>query len=189
MLANHFAQVFRQEHREIRDALFALAAAFKDRDKERISQAIYRTVELTGPHFRYEEEALYPSLIEIFGQDYVEKLFAEHDRAIGTAEALAELAAKANLDNRDAQRASDLVRSILPHVSDCEGLSIMVEAFPDERVREILDARETCRREELNLLRWATKMRKRPHVRVQAEERPAPRLSLEPDPSVCIPGA
>ena len=185
MLANRFSEVFRQEHRKIRDALFALAQAFQDRDRDRISASIEEIAELTGPHFRYEEEALYPSLVEIFGEAYIEKLLSDHDRAIGTAKALSELAAKKDLDRHDSQRAADFVRSILPHVSDCEGLSIMVETFPDVRIQRVLEVREACRREGLGLLQWATKVRKRPYERVQADSIAAE--SRETD--WCMPGA
>ena len=184
MLANRFSGVFRQEHREIRDALFALAQAFQERDKDRISATIEDIAGLAGPHFRYEEEALYPALVEIFGEAYIEKLLSDHDRAIGTAEALSELAPKENLSRNDAQRAVDFVRSILPHVSDCEGLSIMVETFPEAQIQKVLDARETSRREGLDLLQWATRARKRPYERVEAN--PIVAETLRND--WCIPG-
>lgn len=169
MLANRFSEMFRQEHRKIRDALFTLDKAFQDLDRDRISATIEEIAELTGPHFRYEEEALYPALAEIFGEAYIEKLLSDHDRAIGTAEALSKLAAKEDLNWHDSQRATDFVRSILPHVSDCEGLSIMVETFPDEQVQRILETREACAREGLDLIQWATRVRRRPYEKVQAD--------------------
>jgi hypothetical protein len=39
---------------------------------------------LVRPHFRYEEEALYPTLKQFLGE-YVDSLVEEHDGAIGTA--------------------------------------------------------------------------------------------------------
>lgn len=69
MLADRFTQVFREEHRSVRDTLLDLIRAFEDRDKRRISLLLHQTARLTGPHFRYEEEALYPGLTELFGFD------------------------------------------------------------------------------------------------------------------------
>ena len=43
-------------------------------------------------------------------------------------------------------------RSILPHVSDCDGLSIMVERFPDERIRTILETRQRALAADVDLL-------------------------------------
>jgi len=56
----------------------------------------------------------------------------DHDRAIGSAIRLVELAGKETFDDGDVARVARLIRGVLPHVSDCDGLSIMVEKFPDE---------------------------------------------------------
>lgn len=53
-------------------------------------------------------------------------------------------------------------RSILPHVSDCDGLSIMVERLPPARVEAIFAARARARAADVDLLRWAAQLRERP---------------------------
>jgi hypothetical protein len=50
-----------------------------------VQRLLQKTAELTGPHFRYEEEVLYPGLVEIFGGKYIGSLFTAHDGAIGVA--------------------------------------------------------------------------------------------------------
>ncbi len=167
MLADQFAQVFRDEHRKIRDALLDLIQAFQNRDKPRIQALLNQTAVYTGPHFRYEEEALYPALVEIFGPEYVEELLRAHDRAIATAKKLIDKAGKDALTDQDVAEATSLIRTVLPHVSDCDGLSIMVERLPDARVRAILDARETSRRAALDLLQWVEQVRRRPAAAAQ----------------------
>jgi len=57
-----------------------------------------------------------------------------------------------------------LIRGLLPHVSDCEGLSIMVERLPEEKVDTVLEARDRARQEDLNLLEWADSVRERPRI-------------------------
>ncbi|HXF71060.1 MAG TPA: hemerythrin domain-containing protein [Actinomycetota bacterium] len=157
-----FTRIFREEHRRVRDGLLDLAEAFRARDRSR-AQALLRDVaELTGPHFRYEEESLYPALVRIFGAAYVEKLLADHDRAIAAARRLTELAGADELREEDVEEATELVRQVLPHVSDCEGLSLMVERFEEETVRSILDARARALDEGLDLMRWAEEVRGRP---------------------------
>lgn len=162
MLADQFARIFRDEHRQVRDALLELREAFAERDARRIGDLLQRIAALTGPHFRYEEEALYPALTDIFGQAYIEKLLSDHDGAIRNANRLVELAGKEALSGEDVAEAEALIRSILPHVSDCEGLSIMVERLPEERVQGVLDTREASLSEGLDLLQWATRARARP---------------------------
>ncbi|MFB3923677.1 MAG: hemerythrin domain-containing protein [Terriglobia bacterium] len=162
MLADQFSQIFRQEHRIVRDTLLDLIQAFVSRDKSRIQELIGQVAEHTGPHFRYEEESLYPELVPIFGAEYVERLFSDHDRAIGTAKQLAALGARESLSDQDVAQAVVWVRSILPHVSDCDGLSIMVERLDEDKVQAIFDSRERSNAAGLNLLVWAEQVRKRP---------------------------
>lgn len=161
-LSDEFTEIFRNEHRQVRDALLGLIDAFQARDRERIAQLLEQTATLTGPHFRYEEETLYPALTTIFGESYVEHLFAEHDGAIERARALVGLAQQESLADADVSRAVRFLREILPHVSDCDGLSVMVEVLPEEQVQSILAARERSRRAGLDLLSWATTVRGRP---------------------------
>lgn len=161
MLADQFTQIFREEHRQVRDLLLDLIQAFQARDKSRIHTLLNQIAALTGPHFRYEEESLYPALTEIFGEEYVEKLLGDHDGAIRSAGRLIQLSNKEPLTNEDITEAIRLIRGILPHVSDCDGLSIMVERLPAEKVQSILDSRDHSLQEGLNLVDWAGHVRQR----------------------------
>ena len=164
-LAERFASVFRQEHRDIRDTLFELMEGFDCQSLPKIRHCLRRALDIIGPHFRYEEESIFPALVPLFGPGYVDRLLAEHDSAIGIAIRLDNIAAQTEVSADDGSRMTALIRSrLLPHVSDCDGLSIMVERLPDETVRQILRAREQSLREGLDLFRWATQIRKRPAV-------------------------
>lgn len=162
MVADRFAYVFRNEHREIRDALLGLVRAFESRCPETIGSSLTLVARLAGPHFRYEEEALYPSLAEIFGQDYIDKLFFDHDRAIGSAKRIVALAASDPPADGEIEEAVRLVKGILPHVSDCEGLSLMTETFPSTKMRALMAARDRALRQGLDLLTWSAEVRGRP---------------------------
>ena len=162
MFADQFTQFFREAQRRIRDTLLELIPAFQNRDKGRIEFLLKQAATLTGPHFRYEEETLYPALVDIFGKDYVEELLRAHDRAIKGAKRMIELAGHDPLTDEGVEEATRLTRNILPHVSDCDGLSIMVERLPDRMVQGILDARDSSQRAGLDLLQWADQVRNRP---------------------------
>jgi len=162
MLADQFSRIFREEHRQVRDALLDLIAAFSNEDCVGAQVLLQRAAALTGPHFRYEEEALYPALIPIFGPEYIEELLQDHDLAIGTAQKLVGLAAKESLTKDEIQSAVGLIRNVLPHVSDCDGLSIMVERLPESTVQSILEARERSNQAGLDLLQWTSQVRRRP---------------------------
>lgn len=59
--ADRFSATFRAEHRQVRDLLLELVQAYQNREKNRISALLSDLASCTGPHFRYEEEVLYPS--------------------------------------------------------------------------------------------------------------------------------
>ncbi|MPZ19911.1 MAG: hemerythrin domain-containing protein [Luteitalea sp.] len=161
MLANEFSKIFREEHRCVRDALFDLIDAFDQRDTGRASSLLQQIAGCTGPHFRYEEEALYPALTDVYGAGYVEQLLTAHDGVIAAAGELSALSGKAELSTDDVERGKQLTRGILPHVSDCEGLSIMVERLPEDVVRTILDTRTRATDAGLDLMRWSREVRQR----------------------------
>lgn len=156
-----FTETFRTEHRQVRDLLLELVEAFGRLDAARARTLVTAVAEATGPHFRYEEEAMYPQLTGIFGDSYVEKLLDDHDGAIRNARELVQLAGHERLTEQQAGRGTELTRQILPHVSDCDGLSIMVETLPDESVERILTAREKALGAGLDLLTWAATDRER----------------------------
>ena len=160
-LADEFTEVFRSEHRQVRDALLGLIEAFEGRDADRARSLLGDIAALTGPHFRYEEESLYPALTAFFGSQYVEKLLGDHDAAIGAAARLVEIAGQDALAGEDVSEATRLVRGILPHVSDCDGLALMVEVLEPEAVESILSTRERALEEGLGLLEWAKRKRRR----------------------------
>ena len=136
-----------------------LIQAFRNRDVSNVCHFLNQAAALAGPHFRYEEEAFYPALIEVLDEEQVQKLLSDHDRAIDAARNLVELAAQSELTEQDAQSGAKYARSLLPHVFECDGLSIMAELLPDKTMQRVLEARDQSRGARLDLLRWADTVR------------------------------
>lgn len=78
---------------------------------------------------------------------------------IGAARQIGELLESPQFGESEASEVKDLARSILPHVSDCDGLAIMVESVPEGTVGEVLETRAPSRAEGIDLLRWAEGIR------------------------------
>jgi hypothetical protein len=159
---DRFATVFREEHRIVRDLLLDLVDGYETGNPGRAGKVLSEVARITGPHFRYEEEALYPALVPVFGPDYIEKLLGDHDLAIASARRLVELTDDRALSAAETSEAVRLTRGILPHVSDCEGLTIMVELFPEPALESVLESRARAREAGLDLLTWAREVRTRP---------------------------
>lgn len=154
-LAEHFTDIFRTEHRSVRDLIMELIQAFKAREQDKIRIRLEDLAALTGPHFRYEEESLYPQLTAFFTDEYVTKLYSDHSMAIGNAKKLISIANQKALTDEDITLAVRTLQSIMPHVSDCDGLSILIETLPSEDIQKVLDTRDIARSKNLNLIQWA----------------------------------
>ena len=50
---------------------------------------------------------------------------------------------------------------MLPHVSDCDGLAVMVELLPECQIKSIISARDIAIKENISLLKWAKDLRLR----------------------------
>jgi len=155
MLADQFTEAFREEHRQMRDMLLGLMAAVEANDVESVRRGIEEMAAHAGPHFHHEEQVLYPALAEIYGDDYVERLGAEHDAALEAVRELAELAEAEEITPQGAEYGLELIRRLLPHVSDRDGLAMIVEVLPEETVHEIVRGREKSKRSGKTLLELA----------------------------------
>lgn len=149
---------FREDHRKIRDLILELAASLRQRDLPRARELLGSLDRLTGPHFRFEEEALYPALRQFLGE-YVDKLLSEHDGAIAKARGLAELLQKEDISQDEAGAAMGEVSSLLIHVSDCDGLAIITEKLGQQELGDIARTVLACRQADVPLLRWAGEIR------------------------------
>lgn len=152
---------FREDHRKIRDYLLDLAQTFGSRDVPRARAILGELDAFVGPHFRFEEESLYLALKPLLGE-YMDKLIDEHEGAIEGARGLAQLLQKDALTQDEGDAARKGALSLLVHVSDCDGLAIMMERLSQEETDKIRESIEECRKANVPLLQWADTIRKKP---------------------------
>jgi hypothetical protein len=158
LINDYFTHTFHTDHRRVRDLLLSLMNAFRSGDVARARTLVSCVSAAAGPSFRYEEEAMYPGLALIFGQDHVAKLFTDHDGAIRKLRELSEVARAAEPDT---ERGIQLTRELMRHVSDSDGLALMAELMPEDDVVHILATRDAVVERNLDLLAWADQMRGR----------------------------
>lgn len=151
---------FREDHRKVRDGLLELASAAQRGDLPGARNTLGAIDALVGPHFRYEEESLYPTLKEFLGE-YVDRLIEEHDGAIKTARAAAGLLAKPSLSTEEANAAASAAIALLIHVSNCDGLNILAERLSKEQLDELAVKYQKSRDSNVPLLKWADTIRAR----------------------------
>lgn len=149
---------FRADHRKVRDGLLVLASAAETGDLETARKTLGAIDTLVGPHFRYEEESLYPALREFLGE-YVDQLVAEHKGVIDTAKVAASLLSKPTLTKEEGSAVAKAARSLLVHVSNCDGLNILAERFSNEKLTSLGQKYQASRKAGVGLLKWADTIR------------------------------
>jgi len=151
---------FREDHRKVRDGILAISRALKEKDVATARNILGELNVLTGPHFRYEEEYLYPAMRALLGE-YVDQLISEHDNVIETAKTCAGLLAKDELTDEEAAEAEKAAMALLIHVSNCDGLAILTERLSEEEMEDLADRFAEAREAGVPLLEWADTIRKR----------------------------
>lgn len=151
---------FRDDHRAVRDGLLQLVSAAKTGDLEGARESLGQLNVLTGPHFRYEEEALYPTLREYLGE-YVDQLLSEHDKTISTAQTAADLLGRPALSRAEWDAIATAARALLVHVTNCDGLNILTERLSSERIDSLARSFDQARVANVPLLEWAATIRER----------------------------
>ena len=150
---------FREDHRKVRDYLLDLADAAEAGDVAKAGGILGQIDTLTGPHFRYEEETLYPAMKEFLG-DYMDSLIEEHTGIIDTAKTAAKVLSQPSISKEEGQAVAKAARALLVHVSNCDGLNILAERFSQEKLDELGERFAQSRAAGVPLLRWADTIRK-----------------------------
>ena len=150
---------FREDHRKVRDGLLEIIAALQLKDVGSARDILGKLNVLVGPHFRYEEETLYPAL-RVFLGEYVDQLIKEHDGVIATAQACAQLLSKDKLTDEESRQAADAARALLVHVSNCDGLAILSERLDKKELDDLGEKFAAAREKGVSLLDWAARIRK-----------------------------
>ena len=149
-----FTQGFRDEHRGGRDAFLGIGEALRARDRTRIGELMGRANTLIGPHMQYEEQVMYPELAVLFGDTYVERMLADHDRAFTVAGTLMEIASKPEITDADVDAGNAAIQDLLPHVTDCDGLVLAIEVLPRDAQQRIFEARHRSLAEGVSMMEW-----------------------------------
>jgi hypothetical protein len=159
---DRFTEGFRNEHRAARDAFLGIAEALRGREPSRIGPLMDLANKGIGPHMRYEEEEMYPALAGLYGDEYVDRMLEDHDRAFGVAGRLMELASHDPITDDDVAEGERLIQGMLPHVTDCDGLVLAIEVLPEDRQRAIFRARDRALAEGTTMMEWGERRGRKP---------------------------
>ena len=121
---------FRSDHRIVIDKLFELETVFKKHRLEDAKRIVDELDLLVGPHMKFEEEHLYPTLrrfLEDIGDIRVDELLHEHSDAAAVIKNLREILNKPEFTGEDSKIAIEKLSGFFIHVSNCDGLNLLIE--------------------------------------------------------------
>jgi uncharacterized protein Yka (UPF0111/DUF47 family) len=151
-----------KDHKMVRDNLLSMIDAIRRNDSTKAFELLINLDKLGGPHFRAEEETMYPAMKRFYGEDYYERLLQEHDSVINAAKKIAETLGKGKLSPEDIKNLVTILQNeIMPHPITCSGLEILMERLNQEDLDKIAKNLLTARKEDIPLLEWADNMRER----------------------------
>lgn len=145
---------FHADHTKVVQALLDLREAIRDRNPVRARATLAEANKLVGPHFKFEEQHLYPQLKEFIGEAGLKRLLTEHDGVFRSVATLVELAARDVWGESEAEAASANLDLIREHPVTCDGLSLYIERLPLDAQASLADRMEELRREGTTLLKY-----------------------------------
>jgi RND superfamily putative drug exporter len=136
------SHVSHAEHRQLLDLLVEIELASESRRPERVVALAEQLRRLAEPHFRYEQQALFPQLVDPLGAEYVKGLYTAQEgvfQALGRIERLAGSGASPASAAAEMRR---LVRSARSSLITCDAAAEVLERGPAESADRVLAARE-----------------------------------------------
>ncbi len=154
-------QQIEDDHRQARDGVFDLLQACQEHNTRKAKEMIDLIDMVAGPHWRWEEEALYPAVSKMT-EELQDSLLKEHDGVIVAVQRVNDILKQKKLAPPDWEEISDGARCMLYHIVTCNGLIIMIEKLSDDDLSNIRQAIFTAQRDEVRLLEWSRTLRERP---------------------------
>lgn len=145
---------FHSDHAKVVQALLDLRSAIKSCDSRKLGTTLSEADKLVGPHFKFEELHLYPSLKPFIGEIGIMRLLAEHDGVFRGVAALVDLASKETWGASEAEAAAANLELIWEHPITCDGLSLYIERLPAAVQSTLVGQMEKLRREGITLLEY-----------------------------------
>ncbi len=129
---------FLEDHQHLLKGLTEILERLGANDLGAAVAAAERVDEAVGPHMRFEEEELYPTLRAVLGNDYVNRLYDEHTEG---QQAIAELRSRGPepLTEDEKARLMEAVETTLNHAVSCGTLLSHLDALDEARQSALLE--------------------------------------------------
>jgi hemerythrin-like domain-containing protein len=141
--ARELEAAFLHDHQHLTQGLYAIIQALEAHDVEAAVLAARQVDQTVGPHMAFEEEVFYPELKKTLGNEFVVRLYREHEAGREAVRALiANGTAEPLTDETQARLLADL-NGTLEHALSCGSLlSYVARLQPTEHDRLLRELEE-----------------------------------------------
>jgi hemerythrin superfamily protein len=148
-----YIQEFRNDHEWVIDTLSSLKQAVTESDFGKAREIVESLDKNVGPHFLFEEEALYPALRTFLGE-YIDELLGEHEGALEVVSGLKELLAGESLSDENRRKVERFISAFYVHASNCDGLALLAKRLSDAQQKELSEKLQWARQTGKPLTVW-----------------------------------
>ncbi|MEW6202085.1 MAG: hemerythrin domain-containing protein [bacterium] len=149
-----YIKEFRNDHVWVVDNLLKLKGAVAGGSLGEAREIVDALDKGVGPHFLFEEEALYPALRTFLGE-YIDELLGEHDGALTVVNGLKDLLSRDTLSNEQRKTVDKYISAFFVHASNCDGLALLAQRLSDEQQKEMARKFQEARATGKPLTVWA----------------------------------
>lgn len=136
---------FREDHNVLGNGFHQLSERLRTGDTAGACAVAQRLDGAAGPHIAFEEEAFYPRLASLFGQQEADRMYGEHRQGLAVIRALINRDTAEPLDKPSCERLLAQSEAMEAHIADCGELFEAIGRIPPEEQealhRSLLDWR------------------------------------------------
>lgn len=138
---------FMEDHRHLTTGLSRLLKALKLNDPPKAVEIADELDRVAGPHMAFEEEVFYPELEKRFGQEFVSRLYGEHELGQTAVRTLVTQRPVDPLEPTDQLSLIEEVETALNHALSCGSLLSHITTLSVAEREELLTRLQAFREE------------------------------------------
>lgn len=139
MPSDTLREAFIEDHQKMTKGLTELIRLVEEGEIEEASRRARELDAVIGPHIEFEERRFYPQVQKSRGEEYVTKLYDEHQAGVDALRALIGAEDPAGLDEAARKRILEQLRTALDHAFSCGTLLSHVTSLPESEQSDLLE--------------------------------------------------
>lgn len=128
---------FREDHKVLGRGFQRLSERLRSRDTAGARAVAQWLDTAAGAHIAFEEEAFYPRLVPLFGQQEADRMYDEHRQGLSVVRALLHRTAAEPLDQAACEQLLEQSEVMEAHIADCAELFEAMGRIPLTEQQEL----------------------------------------------------